>query len=455
MNKIVVIVFVLISTVVLGQTTSISPYSGFGIGEIAPKGYDRSFAMGGVGLGFNDSLSINAMNPASYGFFVRENPIFQVGVKGQNLKLSSEVNSNEIFNFSMNNFVIAFPIADKGGIVLGVNPATTVGYNIVVAEEYTDAEDYTFPIYNKYDGNGGYSKYYLGGAYRLLEVKDSISGLSSVLSLGFNVSYVGGKKHSRLNVIYNDSASTYKNTKYTLTEVIGDFGFDFGVQYLTYLKKVSDREYIGLSVGATVNIPKYMNTRFETLVTTYDLNSDVESNVDTVLFSDHLEGDTYIPLNYGFGFMLDFNRKLQIGVDFETQNWSEFNQLIEGVEVRNKNLTSMYRVSGGLQYNPVPLNLRKVNTSYLKMISYRMGVRYTQEYLKFDDYQLVEKAVSLGLNLPFSKSQSYSSLNIGIEFGSGGTTDNELIREDFVNFMIGINLMPHRYNRWFRKRKFD
>jgi len=456
MRKILLLVFIFFTAFAYGQTTSISPYSGFGIGEISPKGYDRSFAMGGVGIGFNDSLAINPVNPASYSFFKRMNPIFQVGLKGQNLKLTSEVNTNTIFNFSLNNFVLGFPVSKRAGIVLGINPATTVGYNVVIAKEYTDADNYTFPIFNKFEGSGGYNKFYLGAAYRILEKRDSLVGVTSVLSFGFNFSFFGGKKFSNLNVIYADSINSFKNTRYTLTEVIRDFGFDFGLQYMTYLKKQSSTEYISLTIGATVNIPKFMNTRFETLITTYDLQSSgFEFNVDTVLFSDELKGETFIPVNYGVGFMLDINKKWQIGLDYEAQNWNDFRKNVEGVEIRNDNLTNMFKVGAGVQFNPTPMNLRKVNTSYFNMMTYRLGARYTKQYLKFDDYQLDEKAISFGLNLPFSKSQSFSSLNLGIEFGTSGTIENGLIQQDFLNFMIGLTLLPHRFNRWFIKRKYN
>lgn len=456
MRKSLFIVFIFWQTISYGQTTSISPYSGFGLGELAPKGYDRGFAMGGVGIGFSDSLGINPINPASYSFFKRRNPIFQVGLKGQKLDLTSEINSNSTFNFSLNNFVLGFPIAKRGGLVLGINPATTVGYNVIVAEEFTNADDYTFPVFNKFEGSGGYTKFYLGGAYRVIEKTDSILGPLSILSVGANISYFGGKKLTFLDIIYADSAVSYRNTKYSETQIIRDVGFDFGVQYQKYIKKTSPMNYVGLTVGATFNIPKLMNTKFESLVNTYQFDvSGVEITQDTIFFDDDLQGDSYIPFNYGVGIMIDINKKWQIGVDYEAQNWSEFYQVIEGVEIRDNRLTDMFRVGAGVQFNPAPIGSRKMNTSYLKLITYRMGARYTQQYLKFEDYQLDEKAVSFGLNLPFSKSQSYSSLNLGIEFGTSGTIENGLIRQDFLNFMIGLTLLPHRFNRWFVKRKYN
>ena len=103
-------------TCLFAQTTSISPYSGFGLGELAPQGYDYSFAMGGVGFGFNDSLSINPMNPASYSFFKNHNPIFQLGYKTQFLRLSSDVNTEQINNGTINNIAIGFKITRKIGM---------------------------------------------------------------------------------------------------------------------------------------------------------------------------------------------------------------------------------------------------------------------------------------------------------------------------------------------------
>jgi opacity protein-like surface antigen len=353
MRKILLLIFTLWTAIIFGQTTSISPYSGFGIGEIAPKGYDRSFAMGGVGIAFNDSLSINAMNPASYSFFVRQNPMFQIGMKMQSLSLTSELNSNRSFNFAFNNFVLGFPLAKRGGLVLGINPATTVGYNIVVAEEYKDADDQIFPVFNKFEGSGGYNKFFLGGAYRLYEKTDSLLGVTSRLSIGFNFSFYAGKKFSKLNVLFGDDGSTFKNTKYTLTEIIRDFSFNFGLQYTTYLRKTSKHKYLSLSVGAIANIPKYMNTSFETLIHTYRIDaSGVEANIDTIFFSDDLKGKTFLPIDYGIGIMFDINKKWQIGADYEGQNWSNFNKKVEGIEIRNDNITNMFRVGVGLHFNP-------------------------------------------------------------------------------------------------------
>ena len=438
-----------------GQTTSISPYSGFGLGELAPQGYDRSFAMGGVGLGFNDSLAINPMNPASYSFFKRKNPIFQVGLKGQYMKISSEINTDDASNFAMNDFALGMPVGKGGAFVLGINPATNVGYNLVLIDEYTDAEGVTFPVINKFKGSGGFNKFYLGMSQKLYERTDSITGPLTTISVGGDVIFYGGTKNIVFDIIYADSANSFNNTRFTESERIRDFGFDFGFQAQQYFNKRSTFKYVSVTLGATVNIPKFMSTKFKSTVFTYKVNSRGEEVVqDSIFFIDDIEGDSYIPIRYAVGIMIDINKKWQIGIDYSAQNWSEYKQVINNVELKNDNLTDMFRTGIGFQFNPAPIGQRKVNTSYLKLITYRAGFRYYKQYLKFGDYQLDEKAISLGLNLPFSKSQSFSSFNLGIEFGTSGTIDNGLVKQNFINFMIGLTLLPHRYNRWFVQRKF-
>lgn len=453
-------IMVFIPAMLIGQSTSISPYSGFGLGEIAPQGYDNSFAMGGTGFGFYDSLSINPLNPASYANFKPYNPILQVAYKGQVMNVSSSVNSEQLNNGTINNISLGFKLGKKVGWALGFNPATTVGYKIVVKEEFTDADGESFPVSFEFEGDGGYAKIYTGFAYSIFEKKDSVLGELSSLSAGVNINFYTGNKRSLYDVLFESGDFSYYNTRYEESQIISDFGFDFGVQYQTFLKKVSPTDYVNLSLGVTFNIPKNMNTKWKSFYYTYSFDADEEIFPrDTIFFNDDLNGDTFIPLRMGVGMMLDFSGKLQFALDFEEQKWDDFKQVLvinnNEIEIPNKTLVSSWRVSTGFQYTIVPLSMRKMNTPYLKTIIYRVGGRYESNYLKFEDYQLIDKAVSLGFNFPLSRSQSYSSINFGMEFGTQGTIDSGLIKQDYFNFMVGVTLLPHRFNKWFMKKKYN
>ena len=446
----------LLPSLVIGQTTSISPYSGFGLGELAPQGYDMSFGMGGTGIGFNDSLSVNPLNPASYGNFKRNNPVFSVAYKGQVLRLTSDINSEVLNNGTINNIALGFKLGKKLGWALGFNPATTVGYKLLVGEPFIDADGKEFPVIYSFEGDGGYTKLYTGFGYQLYERRDSISGQISSLNLGVNINYYTGNKRSLYDVQFDSGDFSYYNTRYQESQVIRDFGFDLGVQYQTFLKKVSPTDFINLSLGVSFNIPKRMKTDWESYYYTYTFDALQQvTPEDTIFYSNDLSGSSYIPLRLGIGMLLDFHGKFQIAMDWEEQAWDDYYQIVNGNEIRSESLSSTQRFGVGLQYTAVPVNQRKINTPYLKMVTFRLGGRYQSNYLKFEDNQLMDQAITAGFNFPLSKSQSYSSINFGMEIGRQGTQSDGLIQQEYFNFMIGLNLLPHRFNRWFVKRKYN
>jgi len=57
--------------------------------------------------------------------------------------------------------------------------------------------------------------------------------------------------------------------------------------------------------------------------------------------------------------------------------------------------------------------------------------------------------ISFGTSLPVNQ---LSLLNLGFKVGSRGTLDKGLIRENYVNFTLGLSLND---NSWFYKRVFE
>ncbi|MCF8339273.1 MAG: hypothetical protein K9I74_14985, partial [Bacteroidales bacterium] len=60
-----------------------------------------------------------------------------------------------------------------------------------------------------------------------------------------------------------------------------------------------------------------------------------------------------------------------------------------------------------------------------------------------------EFGISFGVGLPIKNSQS--SINLGVEIGQRGTTDNNLIEENYVKFTLGLAI----FERWFLQRKYQ
>jgi hypothetical protein len=88
-------------------------------------------------------------------------------------------------------------------------------------------------------------------------------------------------------------------------------------------------------------------------------------------------------------------------------------------------------------------------TKYWKRVNYRIGGRYDKTYLNINENQLTEKSVTFGLGLPVRRSNTL--YNLALELGESGTTDDNLIKEQFARFTFGVTFK----GIWFVKRKYD
>jgi hypothetical protein len=61
--------------------------------------------------------------------------------------------------------------------------------------------------------------------------------------------------------------------------------------------------------------------------------------------------------------------------------------------------------------------------------------------------------MSFGLGFPVPIKFTNASVNLGLELGQRGTTDNNLVQEKFIGIYFGLSLSPSV--RWFQKRKYD
>ena len=88
-------------------------------------------------------------------------------------------------------------------------------------------------------------------------------------------------------------------------------------------------------------------------------------------------------------------------------------------------------------------------TSYLSRVVYRAGVRFENTGIVIQNEDINEFGISFGVGLPVGR--KFSNVNIGFEYGSRGTTNNNLVKEEFFN----LNLSLSFNDKWFQKRKID
>ena len=137
------------------------------------------------------------------------------------------------------------------------------------------------------------------------------------------------------------------------------------------------------------------------------------------------------------------SNKWLLVANYSSQNWSDYQ--LEFEEIEEDFLENSTCFSTGLQYTPDYNSA----TKYWKKINYRIGSRMDKSYLNLNGNQISEKALSLGLGFPVKRSNTF--FNIAMEIGEKGTTEDDLIKEQFIRFNFGVTFK----GIWFVKRKYD
>jgi hypothetical protein len=148
-----------------------------------------------------------------------------------------------------------------------------------------------------------------------------------------------------------------------------------------------------------------------------------------------------MPSTFGIGLSYNNINKLEVNADYYHAAWSKSTFL----GATDQLITDRNRFSAGFEYIPEAFSIR----SYLKRVKYRAGIHYEESYLKLNNHQISEFGISFGAGLPFPKSKS--TANFAFELGKKGTTDYDLVKNNYAKFSLYLNF----YDYWFIKRKFD
>ena len=126
----------IISTPLSGQFNTYSPYTLFGLGDMAKKGTAQNQAMGGTGLAVRQDNRINYLNPASFSSLDSTSVYFDFGLNSFHNKYETDDFSNAWFNMNLHNVNFASSMGKYLGISAGIIPYSSIGYNI--KQEYDE-----------------------------------------------------------------------------------------------------------------------------------------------------------------------------------------------------------------------------------------------------------------------------------------------------------------------------
>jgi hypothetical protein len=87
--------------------------------------------------------------------------------------------------------------------------------------------------------------------------------------------------------------------------------------------------------------------------------------------------------------------------------------------------------------------------NYFKRIEYRAGFRYDNGNIILSNTRISTYGLSVGMGMPLGKSKS--RINLSAEYFVKGTTNNNLIKEEYFRFILGLNFS----DKWFQRYKYD
>ena len=413
LKKLVVVLFVFCGLSAFAQLGTSSPYSRFGLGDLQGNAFPVYNALGGGVTALSSSNSVNPSNPASYTSFRANSFLFSTGGMHKTTQLQNSTDKQVTNNSAFSHLTIAFPISSKLGASFGMLPFSNIGYTLNARDTVVNADMI-------YTGDGGLSKVYFGGAY------EPFKGFS----LGINASYLFGGLNRRKKLDYDDESFFDSRSNSSIN--LKGYYYELG---LLYKKELANEKE--LSFGLTANNNSTLRAKRTNIVETisgpYEIVKDTASNVVEW-------GEVTLPNYISTGLMYRDGEKWLLIADYSMQNWADYTLLGESDDLSNS-----MRLSGGLQYTP---EFNSV-TKYYKRMQYRLGAAYSNTPLTLNDTQLKEMSVSFGFGIPVKKSRT--KYDVSLTLGQRGTTDNSLIKEQFVKFGLSVS-----YDGiWFVKRKYD
>lgn len=434
-KKLIIVFIAFFAIQSYAQEGTASPYSFYGIGSLKFKGTVENRSMGGLSI-YTDSVHVNLRNPASnagenLAFFNNESrPVkFSVGGTYTSLDLKSSSSTDKASTTTFDYLALSIPMG-KFGLGFGIMPYTSVGYKL----ESVDAND---DLINRYKGEGGVNKVYVGLGYLV----------GKGLTIGVDANYnFGNIQNSIIEFVYDSEGvpiefQSRENNRSDLSGLNLNLGISYKNMINDKLELISGVTFTPESNLTSQNERSYATITINSNTGQEFVNNTIDANLDAIGLR---ETKLKMPSKFSIGTGIGEPRKWFVGAEYMSQKTSNFsNVLYSSNETKFENASAI--ILGGFfipQYNSF--------TSYFKRVVYRAGMHYEKTGLNINNESINEFGISFGLGLPVG-GDFLSNANIGFEMGKRGTTNSNLIQENFINLQLSLSLN----DRWFQKRKYD
>lgn len=402
--------------------SSSSTYSSLGIGDFNNSGLTHNQAMGGLGISYGNAFNVNIVNPA---LSVKNSAFnFQAAFNYNRISATSEAQKQQIDGGGLNYVAMSLPVAPgKWTIGLGLNQISSVNYNLSATSKVENSDLLSV---NNIEGDGGITEAYLQTGLRLFKN----------FNIGLHGSYVFGSTIRTNQLILSDQALNPVGvaTEYYERLSLSDVAVKGGVHYL---QKIGDEKY--LNFGAIYHLlGKIKGTEYAKVA---DVGQASDPNSQGDILSDNAKGFITLPNKLGYGVSYEKINKFVIGLEAQHQNFSEY----KSFNGSSGDLQNSYKVGLGAQYVP---NIYSIDNVFDR-ITYRAGVEYEQTPYNIGGKSITDIGINFGGSIPMN---NLSLMNIALKYGTRGSAENGLVRENYFKISLGISIND---NTWFYKRVFE
>jgi hypothetical protein len=449
-----------------------SVYSRFGLGLAANLNSNAANMMGGLGATHRSIEGPSYINPASLSAVSLIS--FDIGVSGTfgNVKtIDTKAKQN---SFNLDYLSLSVPVKKFWTTSVALLPFSKKDYQVSAVTGIDSVTSY----FTETNGNGTLNQIAWSNGFKVKDV-----------SFGVGVGYIFGKLDdvSATTLQTNGAADAASYTSYQKnTYKAKALNVDAGIQYQLNIKNKKDTSSpYKMILGFAVNTPIFLkNQQYDQQLKSFynqllEGRGEDESLVDFI--NDKVENNTYLRAGYpsnwesyvpdtfsiqsnkdlkmkaapayniGVSFLRDY--KFKVGVDFRYQAWSQY----EGYEANAASeLDDSWRLGLGAEVIP---NIKKYNKFFSKL-KYRAGFYYSKTNISIRNQDINEFGIDFGIGVPmfnrfsgdegFMQSYITYPFNIGFQIGRRGTTNDNLIQENFVRLRLGFSLN----DKWFVKRKY-
>ena len=425
-----------------GQTyTGNAPYSIFGVGDIVQPGTAFNRSMGGVGTAMRNNHYINQLNPAAVTARDSLSFLADFSINGDNRYFKQSGASTVSNTFNIGSLAISFPIWKTSAMMVGVVPYSGVGFDF--SYNYSDPGiiGRTNSITYSASGIGGLNQAFAAAGVTFFKR----------LSLGAQFNYTFGSMEKLYGCTFSDKSFSSVENGYRmfLTGTSGKFG-------LQYSQPVGEKGTV--IVGATYS----MKTDLKGFIEGYNFSSGAQ--IDTLYHKIDTLGKTAnanLASEFSVGISYRHSDVWMAEFDYSRSDWTGSNlDKVNGFRTNSKpvsvggqpyssfstTVSEAYRF--GFEYIPNKNDIRY----YMRKVAYRAGAYYKKEHYLLDGNVVSAAGVTLGATFPVKLVSGLTNgLTVAVDFGRRGSLTGNMIRENFINFSIGINI----FDIWFQKPTYN